>query len=78
MIFILSLRRHVKKICQWHIFSVDLSGYAAVASFLVCTASSFSPDLSGYAAVAATSLTEGGFRNGLPRQCEHWLAMTGC
>ena len=26
--------RHVKKICQWHIFSVDLSGYAAVASFL--------------------------------------------
>ena len=21
--------RHVKKICQWHIFSVDLSGYAA-------------------------------------------------
>ena len=45
--------RHVKKICQWHIFSVDLSGYAAVASFLVCTASSFSPDLSGYAAVAS-------------------------
>ncbi len=26
--------RHVKKICQWHIFSVDLSGYAAVASIL--------------------------------------------
>ena len=26
--------RHVKKICQWHIFSVDLSGYAAVVSFL--------------------------------------------
>ena len=26
--------RHVKKICQWHIFSIDLSGYAAVASFL--------------------------------------------
>ena len=22
-------RRDVKKICQWHIFSVDLSGYAA-------------------------------------------------
>ena len=34
--------RHVKKICQWHIFSVDLSGYAAVASILVCTAPSFS------------------------------------
>ena len=45
--------RHVKKICQWHIFSVDLSGYAAVASILVCTASSFSSDLSGYAAVAS-------------------------
>ena len=44
--------RHVKKICRWHIFSVDLSGYAAVASILVCTAPSFSPDLSGYAAVA--------------------------
>ena len=26
--------RHVKKICQWHIFSVDLSGYADVVSFL--------------------------------------------
>ena len=34
-------------------------------------------DLGGYAAVAATSLTEGGLRNGLPRQCAHWLAMTG-
>ena len=34
--------RHVKKICRWHIFNVDLSGYAAVASILVCTASSFS------------------------------------
>ena len=45
--------RHVKKICQWHIFSVDLSGYAAVASFLVCTASSFSFDRGGYAAVAS-------------------------
>ena len=45
--------RHVKKICQWHIFSVDLSGYAAVASILVCTASSFSSDLGGYAAVAS-------------------------
>ena len=45
--------RHVKKICQWHIFSVDLSGYAAVASFLVCTALSFSSDLGGYAAVAS-------------------------
>ena len=45
--------RHVKKICPWHIFSVDLSGYAAVASILVCTASSFSVDLSGYAAVAS-------------------------
>ena len=40
--------RHVKKICQWHIFSVDLSGYAAVASFLVSTASSFSSDRGGY------------------------------
>ena len=41
--------RHVKKICQWHIFlTCRLSGYAAVASFLVCTASSFSVDLSGY------------------------------
>ena len=45
--------RHVKKICQWHIFSVDLSGYAAVASILVCTAPSFSSDLGGYAAVAS-------------------------
>ena len=45
--------RHVKKICQWHIFSVDLSGYAAVASILVCTASSFSSDLGSYAAVAS-------------------------
>ena len=45
--------RHVKKICQWHIFSVDLSGYAVVASILVCTASSFSPDLGSYAAVAS-------------------------
>ena len=45
--------RNVKKTCQWHIFSVDLSGYAAVASILVCTASSFSSDLSGYAAVAS-------------------------
>ena len=45
--------RHVKKICQWHIFSVDLSGYAAVASILVCTASSFSVDLGSYAAVAS-------------------------
>ena len=25
-------RRHVKKICRWHIFSVDLGGCAAVAS----------------------------------------------
>ena len=31
-------RRHVKKICRWHIFSVDLGGYAAVASILVSTA----------------------------------------
>ena len=45
--------RHVKKICQWHIFSVDLSGYAAVASILVCTASSFRSDRGGYAAVAS-------------------------
>ena len=45
--------RHVKKICQWHIFSVDRGGYAAVASFLVCTASSFSPDRGGYAAEAS-------------------------
>ena len=35
-------RRGVKKTCRWHIFSVDLSGYAAVASILVCTALSFS------------------------------------
>ena len=45
--------RNVKKTCQWHIFSVDLSGYAAVASILVCTASSFSSDLGSYAAVAS-------------------------
>ena len=36
------------KICQWHIFSVDLSGYAAVASILVCTAPSFSSGLGSY------------------------------
>ena len=41
------------KICQWHIFSVDLSGYAAVASILFCTAPSFSVDLGSYAAVAS-------------------------
>ena len=29
--------RNVKKICRWHIFSVDLSGYAAVASIWVFT-----------------------------------------
>ena len=40
--------RHVKKICQWHIFSVDRGSYAAAASILVCTALSFSPDLGGY------------------------------
>ena len=38
--------RHVKKICQWHIFSVDRGGYAAVASFLVCTAPSWIPSQS--------------------------------
>ena len=82
MIFILSLRRHVKKICQWHIFSVDLSGYAAVASFLVCTASSFSPDLGGYAAVADTSLTEGGNKTDFRifsvhrTECPHTAAQT--
>ncbi len=31
-------RRHVKKICRWHIFSVDLGGYAAVASIWICAA----------------------------------------
>ena len=30
-IFILSLRRGVKKTCLWHVFSPDLGGYAAVA-----------------------------------------------
>ena len=45
--------RNVKKTCQWHIFSVDLSDYAAVASILVCTAPSFSFDLGSYAAVAS-------------------------
>ena len=45
--------RNVKKTCRWHIFSVDLSGYAAVASFLVRTALFFSSDLGGYAAVAS-------------------------
>ena len=30
--------RHVKKICQWHIFSVDLSGYVLLRcpKFLCC------------------------------------------
>ena len=46
-------RRHVKKTCRWHVFSVDPGSYAAVASILVCPAPSFSPDLSGYAAVAS-------------------------
>ena len=27
--------RHVKKICQWHIFSADLGGYAAVAAIWI-------------------------------------------
>ena len=47
------LCRHVKKICRWHIFSVDLSGYAAVASIPVYTAPSFSSDRGGYAAAAS-------------------------
>ena len=45
--------RHVKKTCRWHVFSVDLSGYAAVASILVCTALPFSSDRGGYAAAAS-------------------------
>ena len=35
----------------------------------------FSPSVMTYG--HATSLTEGGFRNGLPRQSADWLAMTG-
>ena len=50
------LCRHVKKICRWHIFSVDLSGYAAVASIPVYTAPSFSSDHGGYAAASILSL----------------------
>ena len=45
--------RHVKKTCRWHVFSVDLSGYAAVASILVCTALPFSSDRGGCAAAAS-------------------------
>ena len=58
--------RHVKKICQWHIFSVDLSGYAAVASILVCTASSFSSDRGSYAAAASIRICTASSR--LPSQ----------
>ena len=38
--------RHVKKICQWHIFSVDLGSYAAVASIRTYTALSWIPSQS--------------------------------
>ena len=70
--------RHVKKICQWHIFSVDLSGYAAVASFLVSTASSFSSDHGGYAAAASiwisTALREDGFPVAVPKISQRHLS----
>ena len=33
-------RRHVKK-CRWHVFSVDLGSYAAVASILILKALSY-------------------------------------
>ena len=34
-------------------------------------------DLGGYAAVVSIWIYTAVLRNGLPRQCEHWLAMTG-
>ena len=33
--------RHVKKTCRWHVFSVDLGSYAAVASILNLKALSY-------------------------------------
>ena len=52
--------RHVKKICQWHIFSVNLSGYAAVASIRTYTTLSWMPSQSP----AVTALPKGE-----PRAC---------
>ena len=51
--------RHVKKICQWHIFSVNLSGYAAVASIRTYTTLSWMPSQSP----AVTALPKGEARN---------------
>jgi hypothetical protein len=33
-------------------------------------------DLGGYAAVVSIWIYTAVLRNGLPRQCDHWLAMT--
>ena len=52
--------RHVKKICQWHIFSVNLSGYAAVASIRTYTTLSWMPSQSP----AVTALPKGEPREG--------------